>query len=103
MANEQELALARAMQINDGGPAFPHLRSECQRVNETEMYEGLTMRDYFAAHATEEDIAEFMPATMGEVAIFEQQHGYRMTRWLAKYKAADAMLAARKEAHDASI
>jgi len=36
---------------NDGGPAFPHLRSECQRVNETEMYEGMTLRDYFAGQA----------------------------------------------------
>jgi hypothetical protein len=41
------------MSTKDGGPAFPHLRTECQRVNETEMYEGITIRDYFAAHAPE--------------------------------------------------
>jgi hypothetical protein len=33
---------------NDGGPVFPHLRSECQRVNETEMYEGISLRQYAA-------------------------------------------------------
>jgi len=33
---------------HDGGPAFPHLRSECQRVNETEMYEGISIRQYAA-------------------------------------------------------
>ena len=37
--------------INSDDPAFPHLRSECQRVNESEMYEGLTLRAYFAGQA----------------------------------------------------
>jgi hypothetical protein len=37
--------------INSDDPAFPHLRSECQRVNESEMYEGLTIRAYFAGQA----------------------------------------------------
>lgn len=40
-----------AERTNDGGPAFPHLHNTCQRVNETEMFPGMTLRDYFAAAA----------------------------------------------------
>lgn len=36
---------------DDGGPVYPHLHASCQRVNETEMYGGISLRDYFAAKA----------------------------------------------------
>jgi hypothetical protein len=42
---------------NTGGPAFPtHLN----------LTQGMTLRDYFAAKASEADVAEYMPQTMGE-------------------------------------
>lgn len=69
--------------INDGGPAFPHLHNTCQRVNESEMFPGMTLRDYFAAQALTGLLAN--PdggSSIGEVA-------------RCAYRYADAMLAAR--------
>ena len=37
--------------MNKSGPVFLHLMLECQRVNETEMYSGLSKRELFAALA----------------------------------------------------
>jgi hypothetical protein len=71
--------------INDGGPAFP---------SETEW--GMTLRDYFASEASEEDIQEFIPATRGEAAEFQQRHGFSPSRQWARYCHADAMLKARE-------
>jgi hypothetical protein len=51
----------------------------------------MTLRDWFATHATEDDIAEYMPATMGEARL----HPNRTRQW-ARYQHADAMLAARE-------
>ena len=56
----------------------------------------MTMRDWFAAQATEEDIAEYMPTTQGEAAVFKDKHGFRPSREWAKYQYADAMIAARE-------
>lgn len=62
------------------------------------MWTGVSLRDYFAAHATEEDIQEFVPATMGAVVDFEERHGFSPSRQWARYQRADAMLKAREEA-----
>ena len=35
----------------DGGPAFPVLHETCQRINESEMYSGMTLRDYYKGQA----------------------------------------------------
>lgn len=35
--------------INDGGPAYPHLMSGCQVAGESEHFPGLTKREHFAA------------------------------------------------------
>lgn len=47
------------MSKDTGGPAFPHddlnINSALVRA-----HTGMTLRDYFAAHATEEDIADQM-------------------------------------------
>ena len=87
---------------NDGGPAFPtsstdarhflpdgsRIEVECdgQRV-------GMSLRDYFAAHATTDDIEEHLSIACnmhpgGESRLF--------TREEAKFRYADAMLAARE-------
>lgn len=38
-------------------PIFPHLAATCQRVNESEMYTGLTKRELFAAMAMQGSLA----------------------------------------------
>lgn len=48
--------------INDGGPAFP-TENAMQTGPSSCRYEGMTMRDYFAAHAPEVP-AFFLPADL---------------------------------------
>jgi hypothetical protein len=69
------------MTINDGGQAFP-------AGNPTHGgHEGMTLRDWFASHATEEDIW----------AIQNPPHGpQNISRYEARYIHADAMLRARE-------
>lgn len=85
-------------EINDGGPAFPfgkriesydsttgilHGISECH-------HPGMSLRDWFAGQATDEDL---WPHHIGR-----DHHGNIIgTREEAKYRYADAMLAARKK------
>lgn len=77
---------------NDGGPAFPHLHNTCQRVNESEMFPGMTLRDYFAAAALTGLLANperypgFYTPRTGTVASDLSQDAMRL---------ADAMVAAR--------
>ena len=64
------------MSINDGGPAFP-----------TRLYAhtpGMTLRDWFATHATEEDIL----AAQGTYQL--------VSRYEARYIHADRMIEARE-------
>jgi len=76
----------------DGGPAFQQviIMGEKSITNG-----GMSLRDYFAAHASEEDIAEFIPPTIGEAQTFEKVEGFWPSRQWARYKHADAMLKAR--------
>lgn len=68
------------MTKNNGGPAFPN-----------QGYEGLTIRDYFAAKA----ISIIAPPT-DYVGVEATQDSYR--KWSEKaYKMADAMLEARNK------
>ena len=65
------------MTINDGGPAFPFNQYGVR-------YGGMTLRDWFASHATEEDI----------LAV---QGTYRLvSRYEARYIHADRMIEARE-------
>ena len=74
-------------QINHGGPAFPHLHNTCQRMNESEMFPGMSLRDYFAGQA---------------LAIAQKEHVEQETHYnlddIARgaYAYADAMLTARE-------
>ena len=46
--DEQNKALADtalAEEFHDGGPAYPHLHSACQRMNQSEMFPGMSLRD----------------------------------------------------------
>lgn len=64
---------------NNGGPAFPAKIGNCY-------YYGMTLRDYFAAHAPD------VPSDF-EWANTETDSWQRMTRW--RYHYADCMLKAR--------
>ena len=73
--------------INDGGPAFPV--PDSHHANGQVQYgaNGMALRDWFATHATEADIA----------AILNPQHwSQNITRYEARYIHADAMLKARE-------
>lgn len=80
------------MNKNDGGPAFPVTPENYDMSGYCG--EGMTLRDYFAAKASEEDIKQFMPDRSG-------LQGHAITDMLAKnrqqarYMHADAMLAER--------
>jgi hypothetical protein len=77
--------MSTTLDKNDGGPAFPHLHESSQRINQTEMHGGMTLRDYFAAKAMQGMMADHTrdnsPAEISEWA----------------YKIADAMLKERSK------
>ena len=79
------------MAINDGGPAFPseyNMSSESGASKPVGPW-GVSMRDYFAAHATDEDAkyaAQVHMEITGEPTC---------SRQVARFLHADAMLAAR--------
>ena len=74
-----------------GGPAFP-----LQVTNETTAvasFKGMTLWDFYAAHATDEDIEAFMPSATppsDEVVLT-----YKERRIEGRMRFADAMIAAR--------
>jgi hypothetical protein len=88
---------------NTGGPAFP---CEWDYINSSrEAANGMTLRDYFAAKASEEDIQAHIWKGFNEVQIrtaldgkkYETSAAATWTREQAKYLYADAMLKARDE------
>ena len=82
------------MTTDTGGPAFPAFK---------EQSDGMTLRDYFAAKASEEDIKAHQEGGVKEQVV-DDINGrkkivhcdVRYTREQAKYRYADAMLKARK-------
>jgi hypothetical protein len=71
------------MTINDGGPAFPR--------HAYDGHDGMSLRDWFATHATEADIA----AVRGHGLAADLANGLG-TRYEARYIHADLMLKARE-------
>jgi hypothetical protein len=94
----QDEMLEVEMKQNDGGPAFP-----CDESH-GDNYEGMTLRDYFAAKASEADIAEQMKF-IGPVDVVESENGFKVVRkglplnkrQIARFMHADAMLSAREK------
>ena len=76
---------------DDGGAAFANwsLQGDCQP--------GMSLRDYFAGQATQEDIDDYLPHTMGELGEWCKKHNKDATqvRAWARYRFAAAMLAER--------
>ncbi|WP_227171073.1 hypothetical protein [Enterobacter hormaechei] len=79
------------MRVNNGGPAFPHLRKPvAPGVEQVITDGGMTLRDYFAAKAI-----GVMELPTDYVGIKETEESYK--RWAQKaYRMADAMLKARE-------
>lgn len=87
--------------INDGGQAFPgqpkYWDDDFGEYRPSDYIAGMTLRDYFAAHATEEDLREQGEVIRNgliqaaKVAILPD--GWRTA---ARYMHADAMLKARE-------
>jgi hypothetical protein len=83
---------------NTGGPALP----TATLAQKTEG--GMTLRDYFAAHATEEDICTAMSLVKKVEVVRDLGNGHKViergypenTRQIARYIHADAMLKARE-------
>ena len=88
---------------NTGGPAFPVPAELCQDLT-IEQQRGMTLRDYFAAHATEEDICTAMGLVKKVEQVRDLGNGHKViergypdnTRQLARYIHADAMLKSRE-------
>jgi hypothetical protein len=76
----------------DGGPAFPIVGEDCVFSG------GMTLLDYFASTATEEDIADLMPKTDAEREELEDEFQCPVNRQWARYEHALRMLDARAEA-----
>lgn len=83
--------------INDGGPAFPaDSYSTGDGGRKPVIYSGMSLRDYFATNASEEDLrqqGELIRANLvrvGKAAVLPD--GWRVK---ARYMHADAMLAER--------
>ena len=89
------------MSANDGGPAFPTVDA-----NRDEDYgtRGMTLRDYYIAHAPAQEIEAITPDTIEACAAFigieakDYKGGVHYIKCLAKSRViwADAMLEARK-------
>lgn len=100
-------------EIDDGGPAFPKIEGfELDGMGKSfESSGGLTIRDYFAAKISWQEIDVEIPETVGNVANMMVGFGItpspnvtnpyssediRNLRQAIKYMIADAMIAARK-------
>jgi len=87
---------------NTGGPAFP--TSDWDENDKAYKMHGITARDYFAAHATEEDICTAMSLVKKVEVVRDLGNGHKViercypenTRQIARYIHADAMLKARE-------
>jgi len=86
-----------------GGPAFPSGLQEVEPDTVDSLHKGMTLRDYFAAKASEEDINEHIWKGFVEDYTIVSSDGMthirkRQAMWTreqAKYRYADAMLKAR--------
>ena len=78
-------------QTNDGGPAFPNVPTEVSdQCTSWDM--GMSLRDYFAARASENDMANHRYRLYHSGGCIEEP-----TREQCRYAYADAMLAERQK------
>lgn len=78
---------------NNGGPAFPFTAEGADDLGQFKVqYQGMTLRDYLAAHASDGDVTAVL---MDHFDCFTEQ--YSITRQQARYIHADAMLQERSK------
>jgi hypothetical protein len=75
-------------ETHNGGPAFPQPMIEYQGGYYSAEIPGMSLRDWFAAHASEADLAPYL--------FHPLERAYGCDRSTARFLHADAMLAARK-------
>ena len=81
----------------NGGPAFPvDVLYEQDGQKHRLVADGISMRDYFAANATDADVSFYMYERVPVESCFSVGIKVVRTREQAKYAYADAMLEARK-------
>lgn len=89
------------MSREDGGPAFPIPLNEGEPWSgQMGPADGMTLRDYFAAKASDADVedqAQKLWAARCDLGIQIRVHRPINWRQIARFAHADAMLAARKE------
>jgi hypothetical protein len=92
--------VAVSEQRNDGGPAFPH---PAGWRRDPEISDGMTLRDYFAAHASDDEITEMLGRLPLVDKVVLDGSSRRIVpgrpdnaRQIARYMHADAMLKARQ-------
>ena len=91
--------------MNDGGPVFScsgfYTGDDGPAANDTVPQPGMSLRDYFAAAATEEDVAQWIPDTTGRAIELAAELDIDPKHWAeacsrlrcwARYQHADAML-----------
>jgi len=77
---------------HDGGPAFPSEQGHIPDGTWNQTYsQGMTLRDWFAGQAKEQDIVEYQDYSENEHAVWVEKY----TRTQARFRFADAMLATR--------
>jgi hypothetical protein len=90
--------------MKDGGPAFPVPAELCQDLTVQEQ-RGMTLRDWFATHATEEDICSAMEHIPKVETVRDLGNGHKVIdrgyprniRQMARYIHADAMIQERSK------
>jgi hypothetical protein len=76
--------------MNNGGPAFPIPPIDNGPGNiKSQAKPGMTLRDWFAGLATDEDVDEYG-------CYYSDGNTYTVSRAVARYRYADAMLKARE-------
>ena len=84
------------MAKNDGGSAFPVARSHFKqdgRIDSTDYQPGMSLRDYLAAKANDNDITEHRESWKSDSGKWV----FTRSREAARYHFADAMLAEREK------
>ena len=78
-------------------PAFPVSDNVAWDKWNNTAVAGMTMRDYFAIHATEDDVSSRMPPTLGALDEFKTKNGFGWSRQWARYAFAGDMLKEREK------
>lgn len=83
--------------LDDGGPAFPAPELGRKQFSNPAVYWGLSMRDYFAAHASEFDVQNALEDLGSSGGLIGASTGSERNA-RARYAHADAMLKVRAAA-----